>query len=114
RGEVIYTSRAAARVAEELGGSRWGVKAQIHAGGRGKAGGGKMRTQAPRSGAGEGRGGKDRAPPRRDGRDRRSDVRLGAHDRTDGRPRSGRASPPGGTGGADRARGLPLAPSRPR
>jgi succinyl-CoA synthetase beta subunit/malate-CoA ligase subunit beta len=39
RGEVVHTSRAAARVAEELGGSRWVVKAQIHAGGRGKAGG---------------------------------------------------------------------------
>jgi succinyl-CoA synthetase beta subunit/malate-CoA ligase subunit beta len=39
RGEVVYTSKAAARVAEELGGSRWVVKAQIHAGGRGKAGG---------------------------------------------------------------------------
>ena len=42
RGEVVYTARAAARVAEELGGSRWVVKAQIHAGGRGKAGGVKM------------------------------------------------------------------------
>jgi len=39
RGEVVYTAKAAARVAEELGGSRWVVKAQIHAGGRGKAGG---------------------------------------------------------------------------
>ncbi|MDQ3210008.1 MAG: ADP-forming succinate--CoA ligase subunit beta [Actinomycetota bacterium] len=39
RGEVVYTSKAAARVAEELGGQRWVVKAQIHAGGRGKAGG---------------------------------------------------------------------------
>ena len=42
RGEVVYTARAAARVAEELGGSRWVVKAQIHAGGRGKAGGVKI------------------------------------------------------------------------
>ncbi len=42
RGEVVYTSRAAARVAEELGGQRWVVKAQIHAGGRGKAGGVKI------------------------------------------------------------------------
>ncbi|MEA2581771.1 MAG: succinyl-CoA synthetase beta subunit [Actinomycetota bacterium] len=41
-GEVIYSERAAARVAEELGGSRWVVKAQIHAGGRGKAGGVKI------------------------------------------------------------------------
>jgi succinyl-CoA synthetase beta subunit/malate-CoA ligase subunit beta len=38
-GEVVYTAKAAARVAQELGGSRWVVKAQIHAGGRGKAGG---------------------------------------------------------------------------
>ncbi len=42
RGEVVYTSKAAARVAEELAGSRWVVKAQIHAGGRGKAGGVKI------------------------------------------------------------------------
>ncbi|MGZ8566857.1 MAG: ADP-forming succinate--CoA ligase subunit beta [Actinomycetota bacterium] len=42
RGEVVDTSKAAARVAEELGGSRWVVKAQIHAGGRGKAGGVKL------------------------------------------------------------------------
>jgi len=44
RGEVVYTARAAARVAEELGGSRWVVKAQIHAGGRGKAGGVRLCT----------------------------------------------------------------------
>ena len=42
RGEVVYTSKAAARVAEELGGQRWVVKAQIHAGGRGKGGGVKI------------------------------------------------------------------------
>ena len=42
RGEVVYTSKAAARVAEDLGGQRWVVKAQIHAGGRGKAGGVKI------------------------------------------------------------------------
>jgi succinyl-CoA synthetase beta subunit/malate-CoA ligase subunit beta len=41
-GEVVYSDRAAQRVAEELGGSRWVVKAQIHAGGRGKAGGVKL------------------------------------------------------------------------
>jgi succinyl-CoA synthetase beta subunit len=41
-GEVVYSDRAAARVAEELGGSRWVVKAQIHAGGRGKGGGVKI------------------------------------------------------------------------
>ncbi len=41
-GEVVYSERAAARVAEEVGGSRWVVKAQIHAGGRGRAGGVKI------------------------------------------------------------------------
>jgi succinyl-CoA synthetase beta subunit len=41
-GEVVHNSRAAARVAEEVGGSRWVVKAQIHAGARGKAGGVKL------------------------------------------------------------------------
>ena len=41
-GEVVYSDRAAARVAEELGGVRWVVKAQIHAGGRGKGGGVKV------------------------------------------------------------------------
>jgi succinyl-CoA synthetase beta subunit len=44
RGEVVYTSKAAGRVAEDLGGSRWAVKAQIHAGGRGKAGGVRVAT----------------------------------------------------------------------
>ena len=47
RGEVVYTSKAAARVAEELGGQRWVVKAQIHAGGRGKAGGVKLAAPPP-------------------------------------------------------------------
>jgi succinyl-CoA synthetase beta subunit len=46
RGEVVYTSKAAGRVAEDLGGSRWAVKAQIHAGGRGKAGGVRIGTSA--------------------------------------------------------------------
>ncbi len=41
-GEVVYSDRAAARVADEVGGNRWVVKAQIHAGGRGKAGGVKI------------------------------------------------------------------------
>ena len=41
-GEVVYSDRAAARVAEDLGGSRWVVKAQIHAGGRSKGGGVKL------------------------------------------------------------------------
>ena len=48
RGEVVYTSKAAARVAEELGGQRWVVKAQIHAGGRGKAGGVKIGNSPPK------------------------------------------------------------------
>jgi succinyl-CoA synthetase beta subunit len=39
RGEVATTPQAARQVAESLGGSRWVVKAQIHAGGRGKGGG---------------------------------------------------------------------------
>ncbi|MBX6331970.1 MAG: malate--CoA ligase subunit beta [Gemmatimonadaceae bacterium] len=39
RGGVAYTTEQAAFRAEELGGSRWVVKAQIHSGARGKAGG---------------------------------------------------------------------------
>src|SRR5260370_7450629 len=35
RGGVAYTPQEARKVAEELGGSVWVVKAQIHAGGRG-------------------------------------------------------------------------------
>jgi len=38
-GAVAESVEEAARIAQELGGSRWVVKAQIHAGGRGKAGG---------------------------------------------------------------------------
>jgi succinyl-CoA synthetase beta subunit len=41
-GEVAYSDRAAARVAEDIGGHRWVVKAQVHAGARGKAGGVKL------------------------------------------------------------------------
>ena len=41
-GEVIDASGAAAAVARSLGGSAWVVKAQVHAGGRGKAGGVKL------------------------------------------------------------------------
>jgi succinyl-CoA synthetase beta subunit/malate-CoA ligase subunit beta len=41
-GAVVYSDAQAASAAEELGGSRWVVKAQIHAGGRGKAGGVKV------------------------------------------------------------------------
>jgi succinyl-CoA synthetase beta subunit len=39
RGEVATSPVEARRVAEVLGGNRWVVKAQIHAGGRGKSGG---------------------------------------------------------------------------
>ena len=42
RGEVVYTSKAAAGSPRSSGGQRWVVKAQIHAGGRGKAGGVKI------------------------------------------------------------------------
>ena len=42
RGQVAYTPAEAQAVAEELGGPVWVVKAQIHAGGRGKAGGVKV------------------------------------------------------------------------
>lgn len=39
RGRVAFTPAEAVEVAQELGGSVWVVKAQIHAGGRGKGGG---------------------------------------------------------------------------
>lgn len=39
QGEMVTTPQEARRVAESLGGSVWVVKAQIHAGGRGKGGG---------------------------------------------------------------------------
>jgi len=42
RGGVAFSPVEARRVAEELGGELWVVKAQIHAGGRGKAGGVKL------------------------------------------------------------------------
>ena len=42
RGGVAYTPDEARTRAQELGGSIWVVKAQIHAGGRGKAGGVKL------------------------------------------------------------------------
>jgi succinyl-CoA synthetase beta subunit len=46
RGEVATSPQEARRVAETLGGSTWVVKAQIHAGGRGK-GGGIRRASSP-------------------------------------------------------------------
>ena len=42
KGGVAYTADEAAKVAGELGGPVWVVKAQIHAGGRGKGGGVKI------------------------------------------------------------------------
>jgi len=42
RGGVAFNAKEARKVAEELGGDLWVVKAQIHAGGRGKAGGVKL------------------------------------------------------------------------
>ncbi len=42
RGGVAYTPAEAEAVAQSLGGKLWVVKAQIHAGGRGKAGGVKL------------------------------------------------------------------------
>ncbi|MBE3595483.1 MAG: ADP-forming succinate--CoA ligase subunit beta [Hydrogenibacillus sp.] len=42
RGRVAFTVEEAVRAAEALGGPLWVVKAQIHAGGRGKAGGVKL------------------------------------------------------------------------
>ena len=42
KGGVAYTADEAEKVAKDLGGPVWVVKAQIHAGGRGKAGGVKL------------------------------------------------------------------------
>jgi succinyl-CoA synthetase beta subunit len=42
RGRLVYTAAEAAQAARALGGDRWVVKAQIHAGGRGKGGGVKV------------------------------------------------------------------------
>src|SRR5438309_131015 len=42
RGEPAFTVDEAVKAAETLGGPVWVVKAQIHAGGRGKAGGVKV------------------------------------------------------------------------
>src|SRR6266567_8916857 len=41
-GGIAYTAAEAVEVARRLGGAAWVVKAQIHAGGRGKAGGVKL------------------------------------------------------------------------
>ncbi|WP_349498067.1 ATP-grasp domain-containing protein, partial [Burkholderia contaminans] len=42
RGKPAFSVDEAVKVAEELGGPVWVVKAQIHAGGRGKGGGVKV------------------------------------------------------------------------
>ncbi len=42
RGEAASTPEAARQIAESIGGKTWVVKAQVHAGGRGKAGGVKI------------------------------------------------------------------------
>ena len=42
QGGVAFTADEAVKVAEQLGGPVWVVKAQIHAGGRGKGGGVKV------------------------------------------------------------------------
>ena len=39
KGEVVYSPETALNAAVSLGGNRWMVKAQVHAGGRGKSGG---------------------------------------------------------------------------
>ncbi len=41
-GHAVDTPEAAVKAAEEIGGDMWVVKAQVHAGGRGKAGGVKL------------------------------------------------------------------------
>ena len=46
RGKAVLAASEAAAAVAELGGSAWVVKAQIHAGGRGKAGGVKVCTSA--------------------------------------------------------------------
>ena len=41
-GHAVESAEAAVKAAQEIGGQRWVVKAQVHAGGRGKAGGVKL------------------------------------------------------------------------
>ena len=41
-GKVAFSSKEAVEVAKKIGGNKWVVKAQIHAGGRGKGGGIKI------------------------------------------------------------------------
>ena len=42
KGEVIFSANDAIEACNKIGGSKWVVKAQVHAGGRGKAGGVKL------------------------------------------------------------------------
>lgn len=50
RGIAVDTAEAAVAAAKEIGGSKWVVKAQVHAGGRGKAGGVKLVSSAAEAG----------------------------------------------------------------
>jgi hypothetical protein len=50
RGGLAYSPEQAAYRARELGGERWVVKAQIHSGGRGEAGGVKVCRSRKRCG----------------------------------------------------------------
>lgn len=45
-GEVVQSEKAAATATKQIAGDKWVVKAQVHAGGRGKAGGVKLVTSA--------------------------------------------------------------------
>src|SRR5271167_2095787 len=51
KGQVAYTPHEAVLGAQGLGGKLWVVKAQIHAGGRGKAGGVKLAKSADEAAA---------------------------------------------------------------
>src|SRR5690606_22815214 len=42
QGFAVHTPEEAAKACEKIGGDKWVVKAQVHAGGRGKAGGVKL------------------------------------------------------------------------
>ena len=67
RGGLAYSPEQAAYRAREIGGERWVVKAQIHAGGRGKAGGIKLcRDEHQVEAAAEALLGKRLVTPRRD------------------------------------------------
>ena len=48
KGQAVDTPEQAAAAAADIGGDRWVVKAQVHAGGRGKAGGVKLVNSAER------------------------------------------------------------------